>query len=116
MRKVHLSILIALCMLVLSPVLCLAEPVIITCDPQADVDEYNLFIGGNLVATSAAVVDIETGLYYLLFDLKTLNLADGDYIATATAKNEWGESDLSNECPFTKVVPANPLNLHVSGE
>jgi len=95
-----------------------AEPVNITCDPQAGVDEYNLFIGGNKVATSTAILDIESGLYYLLFDLKTLNLADGDYIATATAENEWGPSGISNPCPFTKVIPAPPQNLHIpaSGE
>ena len=108
--------LILIIALLLFPVFCFAAPVNITCDPQADVDEYNLFINGNQVATSTAIVDVESGLYYLLFDLKTLNLADGDYIATATAKNEWGESDLSNECPFTKVVPNNPLNLRVSLE
>ncbi|GAH88320.1 unnamed protein product, partial [marine sediment metagenome] len=73
-----------------------AAPVNITCDPQANVDEYNLFINGDQVATSTAILDVESGLYYLLFDLKTLNLADGDYVATATAKNEWEESGISN--------------------
>ena len=102
--------------LVLFPVFCFAAPVNITCDPQMNVNQYNIFIDGNLVATSVAIVDVESGLYYLLFDLKTLNLADGDYIATATAENEWEESGLSNPCPFTKVTPANPLNLRVSSE
>jgi hypothetical protein len=95
-----------------------AAPVNITCDPQVGVDEYNIFINGNQVATSTAIVDVESGLYYLLFDLKTLNLADGAYIATATAVNKWGESALSNECPFTKVIPNSPQNLRIpaSGE
>ena len=95
-----------------------AAPVILTCDPQANVDNYNIYLDGVKVTTSPAIVDIETGLYYLLFDLKTLNLADGAYIATATAVNQWGESALSNECPFTKVIPASPQNLHIpaSGE
>lgn len=108
--------LILILILVLFPVFCFAVPVNITCDPQLNADEYNIFIGGNKVATSTAIVDIETGLYYLLFDLKTLNLADGAYIATATAVNKWGESDLSNECPFTKVIPNSPQNLRVSSE
>lgn len=111
MKKLFLIV-----MLVLFPVFCFAVPVNITCDPQPNVDKYNIFINGNKVATSEAVLDVESGLYYLLFDLKTLNLADGDYVATATAQNEWGESELSNECPFTKVIPANPLNVRVSGE
>ncbi len=88
-----------------------AAPVYLTCDPQADVDTYNIFLDGVKVATSVAIVDVETGLYYLLFDLKTLNLVDGDYIATATAENEWEESALSNEYPFTKVIPGSPQNL-----
>lgn len=101
----------------LIPVFCFAFP-FLTCDPQADADEYNIFINANKVAESTAVVDIENGLYYLWFDMATLGLADGDYIATATAVNEWGESDLSNEYPFTKVIPASPLNLRIlaSGE
>jgi len=93
-----------------------ASQVYLTCDPQGDVDTYNIFLGGVKVAESLAIVDVESGLYYLMFDLVPLNLPDGDYIATATAENEWGESDLSNECPFTKAIPANPLNLRVSSE
>ncbi len=94
-----------------------AAPVYLTCDPQANVDTYNLFLGSVQVATSVAIVDVESGLYYLLFDLKTLNLADGDYVATATAVNEWEESGISNPCPFTKVVPSSPQNLRrVSSE
>jgi len=94
---------------------CYAAP-FLTCDPQADADEYNIFIDSSQVATSTAVLDVESGLYFLYFDMATLGLADGDYIATATAKNEWGESDLSNECPFTKVIPGSPPNLRVSSE
>ena len=93
-----------------------AAPVNITCDPQANAEWYNIYIDGNLVTTSTAIVDVESGLYYLLFDLKTLNLADGDYIATATAENKWGVSGISNPCPFTKATPANPLNLRVSSD
>jgi len=116
MTKNLMKTLILIFMLVLFPVFAFAAPVNITCDPQANVDEYNLFINGIKVATSEAIVDVETGLYYLLFDLKTLGLVDGNHIATATAVNEWGESALSNECPFTKVIPANPLNLRVSSK
>ncbi len=94
-----------------------AAPVYLTCDPQANVDTYNIFLEDVKVAESPAIVDIETGLYYLMFDLIPLGLADGDYIATATAQNEWGESGISNPCPFTKVVPGNPQNLRrVSSE
>ena len=100
-------------MLVLFPVFCSASPVNITCDPQVGVENYNIFINGIKVATSEAIVDVDSGLYYLLFDLKTLGLVDGNHIATATAVNEWGESDLSNECPFTKVIPASPPNLRI---
>ncbi len=93
-----------------------AAPVFLTCDLQANVDEYNIFLDGVQIATSVAILDVESGLYYLLFDLKTLGLADGDYIATATAVNEWEESGISNPYPFTKVVPSSPLNLRVSSE
>jgi hypothetical protein len=114
MRKLCLTLIL----LLIFPVFCLAAPVNITCDPQANVEEYNLFINGIKVATSTAIVDVESGLYYLLFDLKTLGLVDGDHIATATAVNKWEESGLSNPCPFTKAIPANPKNLRlpVSGE
>ena len=93
-----------------------AAPVNITCDPQTDVEWYNIYIDSNLVATSTAIVDVESGLYYLLFDLKTLNLADGSYIATATAENKWEVSGISNPCPFTKVAPAAPTGLRVSSD
>lgn len=91
-------------------------PPMLTCDPQAHVVQYNILIDGNKVAISEAIIDVETGLYYLWFDLKSLGLVDGSYTATATAQNEWGESGLSNPCPFTKVVPDNPLGLRVSSE
>ena len=65
---------------------------------------------------STAQLDVTSGYYYLWFDLATLGLVDGGYIATATAQNEWGVSGLSNDCPFTKVVPNNPPNLRVSGQ
>ena len=100
----------------LIPVFCFAAP-FLTCDPQPKVDEYNIFINGNKVTTSEALLDIESGLYYLYLDMATLNLVDGSYIATATAENEGWESALSNECPFTKAVPAPPQNLRrVSSE
>lgn len=102
-------------MMLLLPVLAFSGP-FLTCDPQPHADSYNIFLGGNQIATSEAVLDTENGLYYLYFDLASLGLTDGDYIATATAQNEWGVSGLSNECPFTKVVPANPLGLRVSSE
>ena len=108
--------LIMILTLILFPMFCYAAPVYLTCDPQTNVDTYNIFLGGVKVAESPAIVDIETGLYYLMFDLVPLGLADGDYIATATAENEWGESDLSNEAPFTKVVPNPPPNLRASSE
>ena len=107
--------LILILMLVLFPVFCFAGPPL-TCDPQAHADRYNIFIDAQKVATSDAVLDVESGLYYLWFDMSTLGLADGDYIVTATAENEWGESDLSNEYPFTKVIPDSPPNLRVSSE
>ena len=110
MKKLILTISI-----VLMPCLAFGGP-FLTCDSQADVDTYNIFLGGTKVATSDAVLDTESGFYYIWFDLATLGLADGDYIATATAKNEWGESGLSNPCPFTKIVPGNPLGLRVSSE
>jgi len=113
-RKWRPHLLLTLIIL-LFPVMCFATPVFLTCDPQANVDEYNIFLGPDhiQVATSVAIVDTESGLYYLMFDLKTLDLADGDYIATATAVNKWGESGLSNPCPFTKVVPSSPQNLRI---
>lgn len=110
MKKLILTILI-----VLMPCLAFGAP-FLTCDQQANVNEYNIFLGASKVATSLAVLDTESGLYYLYFDLATLALADGDYIATATALSMWGESGLSNPCPFTKIVPANPLGLRVSSE
>jgi len=115
MKKIFTS-LIGMCLVaLLLPALAFSGP-FLTCDSQPDVDTYNIFLGGNKVATSDAVLDTESGLYYLYFDLATLGLADGDYIATATALNEWGESGLSNPCPFIKVVPANPIGLRVSSE
>lgn len=110
MRKLFLILII-----LLFPMFCFAGPPL-TCDPQANADRYNIFINGQKVATSDALLDVESGLYYLWFDMATLGLEDGDYVATATAENEWGESGLSNPCPFTKVVPGNPLNLRVSSE
>ena len=100
-------------LIVLMPCLVSAKPFLI-CDPQANVVTYNVFLDDSQIATSDAVLDVDSGLYYLYFNLATLALADGDYIATATAENMWGESGLSNPYPFTKVVPSNPPNLRVS--
>ena len=108
MKKVLFALLFALAFSVSTV---FAAPVFLTCDPQTGVDWYNVFLNDVKVAESVAVVDVETGLYYLMFDLVSLNLVDGDYIATVTAENEWGESGKSNPCPFTKVVPSSPQNL-----
>jgi len=112
-----LAFLTGICLMaLLLPVLAFGLTPYATCDPQPNVVQYNLFIDGAQVATSEAVVDIETGLFYLWFDMKTLGLADGNYTLTATAESAWGESGLSNPCPFDVAIPANPPNLRVSLE
>ena len=115
--KKFFSFLFGLCLVVmLLPVLAFGKP-FLTCDPQPYADSYNVFLDGTLIATPASVLDVESGHYYLWLDLTTLGLADGSYVATATALNEWEEeSGLSNSCPFTKATPANPLGLRVSSE
>jgi len=54
------------------------------------------------------------GLYVIWHDLGPL--AEGSYVAEATAVNEWGESGKSAPLNFTKAIPASPLNLRVSSE
>jgi len=103
-------------MALLVPVLAFGLTPYATCDPQPNVVQYKLFIDGVHVATSEAVVDVETGLYYLWFDMKTLELAEGNYTLTATAESAWGESGLSNPYPFDVAIPTAPPNLRVSSE
>ena len=113
MKTITLILCFAL-MALLLPVLAFGlGPPMLTCDPQPNVVQYNIFIDGNKIATSEAIVDVESGLYYLWFDLKSLGLEDGTYTATATAENEWEESGLSNPCPFEKATPGNPQNLRL---
>lgn len=117
MNKRSFWFLLGFCLVaMLLPALASGLSPMLTCDPQSDVVQYNIFVDGTKVATSEAVVDTESGLYYLWFNLRTLGLADGSYVATATAENLWEESGLSNPCPFDKATPANPLGLRVSGE
>lgn len=103
------KILAVFIVMALLPSLAAAEPFLV-CDPMTNVDQTRVTVSGSQEPWqdyTEATVDGVT--YCVLMDLA--GIPEGSYIATAAARNIWGESSESDPFDFTKTVPTGVVSI-----
>jgi len=93
--------------IVLLPAFAMANPFLV-CDPQTDVDEYEVIFDGAPTYVPYAETDVGGETVVILMDLA--GISNGNHHIEVNARNIWGHS-VNVPFDFNKTVPGAPAGI-----